>query len=782
MYRRVSRYRLFLLVTIAAVLSGCDKGANEIESTGVVDSQSAAGKADYDATVRWTGYGIPHIKADDWGSLGYGFGYARAKDAVCVLAEAMVTANGQRTRYFGQKDRNLDSDIFHKTLLDQAAIDHSREKQRQQMVNMSAGFVAGYNRYLKDFRNELPESCKEKPWVRPMTADDMARISIGVGIRYGLGNVMIPITRAIPPEPDTISMANRYGELPGTLLPDVEQLGSNAYAIGKALTANGRGLLLGNPHYPWRGPSRFHIAHLTIPGELNVMGVGLYTTPMIAIGFNEHIAWSHTVSTALRFTVYELSLVDGNPLAYHYGDEIRNLEKRIVSIEVPGEDGKITLEEHFIYMSHYGPVMASKDTPWSEQYAYVMRDVNFRNNRSSEQYYRLARAKSVAEIKTALAEVQGVSFVNTIATDSKGSAFYGDMSAIPNVDQDLIDTCKTPNVDSIFGYGVTVLNGSDPQCEWRIDNTAAAPGIMPASKLPQLVTDQYVTNSNDSYWLSNPDSRLEGFSPIIGNEGTARSLRTRAGLKFIEEVIASESGKFTPEIVQSIMYNQRNYGAEILLDDLLSLCSEASPSTEVTAACEILKAWDRRQALESRGAQIYAEFWQNASGIENLYAVPFQINDPVNTPRGINTKDAQVRNKVMDALIKAVNTLNEAGIPLDAPWKDVQYAEHNGEKIGIPGGSGRSGMFSNISARLKKGSGYTPIIAGNSYIQVVTWDKYGNPDARAILTYSQSQEPESSHYSDQTRLYSAGRWIKLPFMEDHIARETKTTRRLVGSD
>lgn len=782
MHRRVSWHGLLLLVAIAAVLSGCDKGAKETESSAVVDTQSAVKKADYDATVRWTGYGIPHIKADDWGSLGYGFGYARAKDAVCVLAEAMVTANGQRTRYFGRKDQNLDSDIFHKTLLDQAAIDHSRERQRQEMLNLGDGFVAGYNRYLQDYRVELPESCNGKPWVRPMTADDMARISVGVGIRYGLGSVMTPITRATPPEADTIGMVNRYSDLPVTLLPDVEQMGSNAYAIGKALTANGRGLLLGNPHYPWRGPSRFHIAHLTIPGELNVMGVGLYTTPMIAIGFNEHIAWSHTVSTALRFTVYELSLVDGNPLAYRYGDEIRNLEKRIVAIEVPGENGETTLEEHFIYMSHYGPVMASKDTPWSEQHAYVMRDVNFKNNRSSEQYYRLGRAKSVEEIKTALAEVQGVSFVNTIATDIKGAAFYGDMSAIPNVDQDLIDNCRSPNVDSIFGYGVIVLNGSNPECEWRIDNTAAAPGIMPASKLPQLVTDQYVTNSNDSYWLSNPDNRLEGFSPIIGDEGAARSLRTRAGLKFIEEVIASESGKFTPEIVQSIMYNHRNYGAEILLDDLLSLCSEASASTEVTAACEILKTWDRRQALESRGAQIYTEFWQNASGIENLYAVPFDNQDPVHTPRGINTKDARVRKQVMAALIKAVNTLNEAGIPLDAAWKDVQYAERNGEKIGIPGGSGRSGMFSNISARLEKGSGYTPVIAGNSYIQVVTWDKNGNPDARVILTYSQSQEPESPHYADQTRLYSEGRWIKLPFMEDDIARETKTSMRLVGSD
>ena len=32
------------------------------------------------AEIRRTDFGIPHIKADDWTSLGYGFGYAYAQD------------------------------------------------------------------------------------------------------------------------------------------------------------------------------------------------------------------------------------------------------------------------------------------------------------------------------------------------------------------------------------------------------------------------------------------------------------------------------------------------------------------------------------------------------------------------------------------------------------------------------------------------------------------------------------------------------------------------------
>ena len=49
------------------------------------------------------------------------------------------------------------------------------------------------------------------------------------------------------------------------------------------------------------------------------------------------------------------------------------------------------------------------------------------------------------------------------------------------------------------------------------------------------VSVDFVTNSNDSYWLSNPDEPLEGYLPTIGPERTARRLRTRAGLVFLQE-------------------------------------------------------------------------------------------------------------------------------------------------------------------------------------------------------------------------------------------------------
>ena len=596
-------------------------------------------------------------------------------------------------------------------------------------------------------------------------------MGIGVGIRYGVGRSPAAIANAAPPSKD-----EKATFVPPPAAEDVTMFGSNAVAFGKGATTNGKGLMLGNPHYPWSGSSRFHMAHLTLPGELDVMGVGLISTPFISIGFNQDVAWSHTVSTGLRYTLYELTLDRNDPLSYRYGEETRKLTPRTVSIEVRQADGSVKTEERTTYYSHFGPMLEDKDLPWTHERAYAIRDSNLDNNRSYEQYLKFARAKSVDDMLTAMQTSQGVAWVNTIAADRHGKALYADLSVVPNVDEAMIKSCASPNVKRWGTWPAVVMRGA-PDCEWRNDQRAQQPGILPPEQLPHLLRDDFVTNSNDSYWLSNPQQPLEGYSPIIGPERTERTLRTRAGIVMVNEVLqAKESNRFDAQRLQDLLFNHRNYGAELVLDDVLAICKREPKtvkvemnSVDVTKACEVLTAWDRRQDVTSRGAQVWTEAWPLMSGTANLWVVPFDAKDPVGTPRQINVNDAKVRKAVVTALAAATQKLTEARIPLDAPWGEVQYAEHNGEKIGIPGGSHATGMFSVMSAKLTPGKGYTPIISGNSWMQVVTWTDAGEVDARGILSYSQSEEEDSAFVADQTKLYSGGQWLKLPFTEAEIS-------------
>jgi acyl-homoserine-lactone acylase len=69
---------------------------------------------------------------------------------------------------------------------------------------------------------------------------------------------------------------------------------------------------------------------------------------------------------------------------------------------------------------------------------------------------------------------------------------------------------------------------------------------------------------------------------------------------------------------------------------------------------------------------------------------------------------------------------------------------------------------------LQADKGYARIFHGNSYIQTIGWDERGELDAKGMLTYSQSPEPDSPHYKDLTELYAKGEWIDFPFTEAEI--------------
>jgi acyl-homoserine-lactone acylase len=192
-------------------------------------------------------------------------------------------------------------------------------------------------------------------------------------------------------------------------------------------------------------------------------------------------------------------------------------------------------------------------------------------------------------------------------------------------------------------------------------------------------------------------------------------------------------------------------------------------------ACEILGAWDTRHTIDSVGGHIFYELWQRVGRLGNLWAVPFDATDPVNTPNTLNVSDLALVEAVRQALADSVVFLEENNIALDAPWGEVQFIERSGERIPLPGGSG-SMLFNVISAGFVEGEGYSDVRAGNSYIHAVSWDETDCPDANAILTYSQSTDPASPHYADATDLYSNSGWIDMPFCE--ADRDEQEIRRL----
>jgi hypothetical protein len=107
----------------------------------------------------------------------------------------------------------------------------------------------------------------------------------------------------------------------------------------------------------------------------------------------------------------------------------------------------------------------------------------------------------------------------------------------------------------------------------------------------------------------------------------------------------------------------------------------------------------------------------------------------------------------------------------------VQLAARGDLSIPVHGGEGSDGVLNAQYAKVVPGVGYVPLL-GSSYIQVVGFDRRG-PVVDAILTYSQSTDPASPHFADQTRLYAEKRWIRFPFSKAEIATDPTATREIV---
>ena len=769
--------RCFALSLVLALgLSGCS-GSSEDNSVRIVR----------------TSYGVPHITASNWGGLGLGYGYAYSQDNFCVLMKEIIHAEGRSAEFLGEEG-DLEGDFVWSHYNRDAYIEGEFiPAAPPELADLVEGYAEGMNRFLEetgvDGLAEGDEGCRGAAWVRPVTAVDLAKVYRKLILRAGIDALTPAIIAAKAPAGDTAAarpIAPRSFEVAATDLgfPPVTTMGSNAYAFGRDVTANGSGLLLGNPHFPWSGPSRFYMAHLKIPGEYDVFGASLHGVPLINIGFNQDVAWTHTVSTARRFTFFELQLADDDPMKYIYDGEEREIAATVVEVQELQPDGSLETRTETIYETHFGPivdlvVLEPAVGGWPTAFGSVLaiRDANFDNSRAVAQWLSIGRATNLEELTEATYEL-GIPWVNTIAADRDGNALYADVGAMPHVTREkLLECAKSALTTILSGQGFPSLDGSRSECEWGSD--ADAPdGLFGRENLPQLPTTRYGANANDSYWLPSAVDRLNGFSPVIGREGVEQSIRTRQTMMQAEERIAGTDGLGAPGIdaeqLRTMMFGNRNLGGELVRDETVSLCSAVEDWTtftgnaaEAALACDVLTTWDGLFNNDSVGAYLFQEYWSRVRRVSGLWAVPFDAEDPVHTPREPAVADPEVAASILAAFADTVDQLVENGIPADRPWGEVQFRKVGNENIPIHGGSGAS-MFSVISSRFTEGEGLSNIRAGNSFIQVVTWDESPCPDASAILTYSQSTDPASEHFADMTRLYSEKGWIDAAYCDADV--------------
>ncbi len=760
-------------VAASALLASCANTPARLESKAV--------------TIQRTANGVPHISAPDMHTLAYGVAYAHAQDNVCQTAQQLVTVRGERARTFGASGSallgrrvfsNEQIDLFIAAHMDDSALERAWSQTSADAQAMLRGYVAGYNRYVTDNASTLPVACKGQAWVQPMTLAQIRRLAEVSSVQAGIGALADALLAAQPPAkkaalavPVNLAEAEQHARDIGLLDPP---LGSNAWAFDKDATGTGRGLLVGNPHFPWAGVNRFWQMHLTIPGRFDVMGASTGHSAVVHIGFNKDVAWSHTVSTGKRFTVHELTLVPGDATSYLVDGQAEKMSSRTIAAMSRGDDGLFAMKSQTVWSTRWGPVISAPrlGLGWTEARAYALQDANTGNARSTDSWLAFASATQVQDLHAAHRNL-GVPWVNTIAADRHGNAMYTDVSVVPDVDAAQLAACKpSPPAAGLLGpTGIVVLDGSKSACNWKRDASSPVPGLTPIQRLPLAIRTDWVHNSNDGFFYTHPQQRFDNISPMVGDD-VLRRPRTRSGLIEVAELVAR--GPVTLQTAQAQLLANRNLLARLVLPDLLSACAtgDGAPSAQAKDGCAALRGWDRNNNVDSRGAHLFREFWQAASVVPGVYRVPYDKAQPVATPMGLKMEDATVSAKVWDALTQAVRKVREAGFALDATLGSVQRPLINEEAIGLHGGIEIEGLLNNLGNQFVQGIGAKGlrIDYGSSYIQSVTFDGRG-PVAQAVLTYGQSTDPNSPHATDQMRLFAAKQWPQLPYHAEDVARQ-----------
>lgn len=218
----------------------------------------------YNAKIRETQYGIPHVKANSWGSGGYGVGFAFARQNLCTFADNVVTLRALRSKTFGPDGEttqsasasvnNVDSDLFWRWIIDSHKVEDmlnakgvtSPSKAARKLVR---GYAAGYNAYIdsRGINRAGDPRCRGKGWVTKIKPIDIWRRIYQADLIASAQNFIPDIVYATPPggsgstadaepqlSPEQAADAIVGSPYDQTDKSDEElaQIGSNALAVG----------------------------------------------------------------------------------------------------------------------------------------------------------------------------------------------------------------------------------------------------------------------------------------------------------------------------------------------------------------------------------------------------------------------------------------------------------------------------------------------------------------------------------------------------------------------
>ena len=656
-------------------------------------SRPDAGPVVERSEILWDTWGVPHVYGRNVADLGDGFGWAQAQLHGDAILRLYGLARGRGAEYWGAQ--NAPGDRMARTMGIPDAGREGYEAQEGEFRRYLDAFAAGINAYAQAHPDAVADSLRV---VLPVTGADV--IAHGQRVMF----TFLAITGGDPP------LVGMNG-MPAGAAP-----GSNAWAIAPRRSASGNAMLLANPHLPWNEDlMRFTEAHLVGPG-MNVSGATLIGLPVIAIGFNDRLGWSHTVNTIDALDAFTLRLAEGG---YRMDGEVRPFETRTDTLRIRQADGTMRVEELIIRSSVHGPVVAADGTAAT---AVAVQGID--QHGALRQWWEMGRARSLAEFENALRRLQ-ISMFNVIYADRAGHILYLFNGRVPVRGQTSFAQAQGP------------VRGDTSATLWR--------GVHSYDDLPRLVDPApgFVQNSNSPPWFATRPTPLDTtrFPAYLAPRWVG--MREQRAL----QMLAADSSITFDELL-AMRHSNHMLLADRILDDLIP-AARASGRPLAMRAADVLERWDRAAEPESRGAMLFM-LWAYRV-LEDIpgtggYARPWSAADPVRTPDGLADPAAAVA-----ALEQVAELMNTRMGGMDAPWGELNRIG------GLPGNGAPGdplGVFHVMS--YARGREASEAVFGDTYVAAVEFTP-GGPRAVAVLSYGNASQPGSPHNGDQLRLIAEKR-------------------------
>lgn len=560
-------------------------------------------------------------------------------------------------------------------------------------------YAAGLNHYAEKHPGEL-----RLPRLFPVTGEDVVTgFVLRAPFFYGLDAVIGKLAEDAPPPVEGAASMTPIGR-------DPDKNGSNAFAIAPKRMADGKTWLISNSHQPYEGQVAWYEAVVHSGEGLDMAGALFPGSPFVLLGHNRHLGWTNTVNRPDLIDVYKLVL-NGAGDQYRYDGKWLPLQSKRVWLGVKFGPIKVPVPQT-VYRSVHGPVIKNKNGAFAIRYAGI------ESVKALEQYYRNTKATTWDEWTRSMS-IGGITATNFIYADKTGRIAYIYNALFP---------------DRAPGYDYTkVLSGDTSANVWK--------GPVPFERYPKIVdpASGFVQNANNTPFLAaGPGSEMkpEDYSLLLGIE---RGMTNR-GLRATELVSADTS--ITPEELIAIKMDMAYSKASDVGTVMRAIAAlNLKDAPELAAAQALLATWDWTSDGKGK-ADVLAE------RVIRIAAGPSWRREPMPDPKGI--------------LKEAVDDLKERFGRIDPPLAEVQRLRRG--NVDLPMLGGHDTLRATTIWDKDQPDGKARVRHGDSFIMLTRWDKSGAVTSESIQPYgSATNRPNSPHYTDQMKLFVAGKYKPVHF-------------------